>query len=368
MKLLIIGIDNCGCRLAAEFAELNRKAKSERRVEIITGAYAISNDQAILTSIASTGKDLRTLFVNRSMGGAEMTAEAGAELIREESGRIMTGIDPGDFYHTDAIMFIGGSAGNLGSVGVPILAQQLRERHVGKPIYALIVLPFEPEEANPNYTYNTAVCLKSTRKVTDAVFLFNNEKFKAKQNAPSPEDVAAINKEIVNPFYDLFCASEEVGPKLAGAKTLSIGDMLQTLSGWTAIGMGKTDFKMSRTFWKTVADFQEKGTETQKVMEAMNEAVAHLSIDFKLEDTSKALYLLSVPARGANVDMAKVLGNHLRELTSNAEIRGGDFYGARDCAQVTLVLSGLTYVDLIKTYYDEAVSLTGNAKKTKKSK
>jgi hypothetical protein len=54
--------------------------------------------------------------------------------------------------------------------------------------------------------------------------------------------------------------------------------------------------------------------------------------------------------------MAKVLGNHLRELTRDAEIRGGDFYGTKDTAQVTLIISGLNYVDIVKSYFDRAVT------------
>ena len=35
MRVLVIGLDNCGCRIAGEFIELNRRAKSERRVNIV---------------------------------------------------------------------------------------------------------------------------------------------------------------------------------------------------------------------------------------------------------------------------------------------------------------------------------------------
>jgi len=42
-----------------------------------------------------------------------------------------------------------------------------------------------------------------------------------------------------------------------------------------------------------------------------------------------------VPAQGANVNMVKAVSNRLLELTNNAEIRGGDFYGVRNYAQVT---------------------------------
>ena len=48
--------------------------------------------------------------------------------------------------------------------------------------------------------------------------------------------------------------------------------------------------------------FREKGSETQKAMEAMNLALSKLTIDVKLEDAGKALYLFQF-RRAANVDM-----------------------------------------------------------------
>ncbi len=113
-----------------------------------------------------------------------------------------------------------------------------------------------------------------------------------------------------------------------------------------------------KTFWRTTTSFKEKGAETQKAIEAMSLALGKLSIDINLTDSHKAVYLLSVPAESANVDMVKAVGNRLLELTNNAEIRGGDFYGVRNCAQVTLIISSLSYVAAIKNYYDQASNIT----------
>jgi len=110
--------------------------------------------------------------------------------------------------------------------------------------------------------------------------------------------------------------------------------------------------------WKTMPDFQEKGSDTQKSMEAMNVALSNLSIDIKLEDAYKALYLLSIPSQGANLDMVKTLGNRLMEITNNALIRGGDFYGAKDHAMVTLIFSDLSFIESVKKYFDKAVDIT----------
>jgi cell division GTPase FtsZ len=358
VKLLVFGLGNCGSKIAGEFSELNKKARTERRTQIITNAYAINNDQKDIASLKNSYRDLQSIFVNRSIEGKK-SAKAGADIMREEGHRILLAIKPGDFYNTDAILIVAGAAGYFGSGGIPVLAQQLKDRHTGKPIYGLIILPMDNETSDPKAIINTAVCLKSIQQVTDAVFVVDNNRFKLQADNTPTNTLSAANKEIVSQYYDLLCASERADPKFAGARSLGIGDMMQTLKGWTAIGTGKTDFQVaSRPFWKSVSNFQEKGAETQKAMEAMNLALGKLSIEFQLGEAHKAIYLLSIPAEGANINMVKAIGNRLLELTKNAEIRGGDYYGVRNHAQVTLVISDLAYVDIIKSYYDRAISLT----------
>jgi len=367
MKLLVIGMGDCGCRVAGCFSELNRKAKAERKVAVITGAYAVNNDREELASMVKNEfRDLQTIFVNHKFEDGTRSALAGAEMMKLEGGRVLTAIKSNDFYDTDAIFFITGTAGIFGSGGVPVLMQTLKDRHIGKPLYAMAILPFESDDQEQS-TYNTAICLKSLQKVADAVFLADNEKYRIHANMSSHTDKKSLGKmnvEIVSPYYDLLCATETLDPRYAGARHIGIGDMLQTLTGWTAISDGKTSFPMNRSLFKSLPNFQEKGSETQKTMEAMNLALGRLSIDIKLEDSRKALYLLSIPAQGANLDMVKVMGNRLREMTNNALIRGGDFYGARDHAQVTLIFSDLAYVESVKKYYDKAVGTSRPASST----
>ena len=66
MKLLVIGVGNCGSRIAGAFSDLNRKAKTERRVQIVTTAYAVNNNREELASL-SRAKDIQAIFVNKSL-------------------------------------------------------------------------------------------------------------------------------------------------------------------------------------------------------------------------------------------------------------------------------------------------------------
>lgn len=356
MKLLVIGVGDCGCRLAGEFAQLNKRARSEQRVSIVSHAYAVNNDEASLTAIIKGNEGLQPVFIKGTL--KDKSSESGAELMREEGDRVMAAMSSSEFFETDAFLFIAGAAGSLGSGGIPVMAQRFKERYVGKPIYGLIVLPFQAEEADPRYIYNVAISLKSINKVADAVFLIDNEKFKTSGDINSNESIAKTNKHIANLFYGLLCASETAGTPNAGANTLGVGDMMQTLSSWSAIGVGRAELETSKLRWGRTRNFLEKGSETIKAMEAMNMALSLLSIDSRLEDAGRALYLLSAPITDVNVDMTKSLGSCLRELTSDAEIRGGNFYGTKDSIQVTVVVSQLAFIDKVKDYYDRAVSLS----------
>ncbi len=357
MRLLVIGVGDCGCKIAAEFARLDDRARRERGSQIITAAYAVNNDQEFLKGLArNKPRILATIHVKSSSDIAITTPEKAAQLMREESGRVIAAMRPNEFYDTDGMLFITSASGNLGSGSVPVLAQNLKERHIGKPIHAMVILPFESECNSPQVIHNTAVSLKSLHQTTDALFLFENDRFKLNPNTSAAESLDEMNRDMVSYFYDLLCSTGEAGARHRGVKALGVGDIDQTLIGWTAIGIGSADFPMTRSLLRREKTFKEKGSETRKIMEAMTAALSHVSVGCKMEDATKALYLLSIPEGGINIDMAKVLGNHLRELTHDAEIRGGDFYGTRDKALVTLAISGLNYIDVVKNYFDKAVT------------
>jgi cell division GTPase FtsZ len=365
---MVIGVGDCGCKLAREFAWLNKMARSERHINIITCAYAVNNDQAFLVKLAKPGWEwLRTVPIRGSVDVGDMSTESGAKLILQESERLMLAMRLGSFVDTDAFLFVAGAAGSIGSGGVPVIAQMLKKRHLNKPVYVLLVLPFDTELDDPQRVRNTALCLRSIDKVADAVILADNGGSGISGNMETSLKVDNLNRELVLPFYELLCSGEMTGSKNVIGKALDTGDILQTLFGWTAIGMGKTKLSSPMLTWKKTPDFEEKSSETLKAMEAMSLALVRLSVDCKLEDAGRALCLLSAPAGKANVDMLKVLGNRLRELAPNAEIRNGSFYVAKGFARVTVIVSELVYVERIKNYYERAAKMVQMAGREEKA-
>lgn len=368
MKLMVIGVGDCGCKVAREFAELNKMARNERHVNIITCAYAVNDDEALLGELTKHGWEwLKPVLIRGPAELDDKSTESGANLMRQESERVTLAMRFGAFINTDAFLFVAGAAGSLGSGGVPVLAQLLKERHVDKPVYVLLVLPFDSELNDPQRIHNTAMCLKAIDKIADAVILVDSGGSGMLGNIAPPQNMSSLNRELVLPFYDLLCGGEMAGSKYVIGKMLDAGDILQTIVRWTAIGVGKVQLSSSIFPWGKAPAFEEKSSETLKAMEAMNLALMRLSVDCKLEDAGRALYLLSAPVQQANVDMIKVLGNRLRELAPNAEIRDGSFYGAKNVAKVTVIISELIYVDRIKNYYDRAAKLAQVAGREEKT-
>jgi cell division GTPase FtsZ len=261
------------------------------------------------------------------------------------------------FFESDAFLFIAGGAGGTGSGSIAVIAQSIKERYVDKPVYAMVVLPFEHEESTEDRTiYNTATCLKSTYSVADAVFLVDNQRY-VRKDASISGNLAKINSMIVEPFYDLLCAGEEKKQKYIGAKLLDAGDIIQTLVGWTVLGHGRSEIPIFRLPKGKGQDFRKKGDETMKGIRAMDEAISELSLKCNPVDSKRALYLLSAPAKEMNMDLAKALGDYMRDIAPESIIRNGDYPRERGVIDVTVVLSEMSDVEKVRNYYIKSTSL-----------
>ncbi len=369
MKFVVIGFGQCGGRIADEFARLGKRAKSQRGIEIITGAFAVNTDTADLSGLSCIKPDYqhRILIGGRKTGGHGVGKinEMGAEIAREDSDKIIDAMrTTRRFFESDAFLLVASSAGGTGSGTIPILTQLIKERYGDKPIYNLIVLPFEHEEATEERTvYNSAVCLKSAYSVADAIFLIDNQRY-VKKDSSVRNNMSHINTLMVEPFYNLLCAGEEKKRKHIGAKTLDAGDIIQTLVGWTAIGYGKSPLSIFRLPLDRNRNFRKKSAETNKGTYAMNEAISQLSLNCNPRDAARALYLLAAPAREMSMELVKELGDCLRDITSqDTIIRSGDYPREKGLLDVTIVLSELKDVGKVREYYGKSTELIGDMKK-----
>jgi cell division GTPase FtsZ len=368
MKLIVVGCGQCGSRVADEFARLNSSARFRRGIEIITGAFAVNTDVADLSGLSCIKSDYRHRIVigsrKTSGHGVGKINELGAEIARIDSDKVIDAIRSVErFYEADAFMIMAGTAGGTGSGSMPVVAQTLKERFGDKPLYAIAILPFEHEEETEERTiFNTATCLKATYSVADAVFLVDNQRYVRKDFSLS-NNMAAINRLIAEPFYDVLCAGEEKKAKHIGSRLLDAGDIFQTLAGWTVLGHSKSQLAMFRRSPFGRSNFRKKSTETHKGIQAMDGAISELSLKCNARDAGRALYLLSAPSVEMNMDLVKELGDYLREVAPNAIIRYGDYPRERSALGVSVVLSELRSVDRVKEYYDRLPDLMEDKEK-----
>jgi cell division GTPase FtsZ len=367
MKLIVIGLGQCGGRVADEFARLNKRAQGLRGLHIITGTFAVNTDIADLSGLhIINSSNERILIGNKKTQGHGVGKinELGAEIAHEDADKVIDAIrNNAAFGETDAFLLIASAGGGTGSGAISVITQQIKERYVEKPVYNLIILPFDHEVVTEDRTvYNVATCLKSSYLVADAIFLVDNQRYVMK-DSPLTVNLAHINKTIVHPFFNLLCAGEEKKPQYIGAKILDAGDIIQTLVGWTALGYGHSQSIGFNPFSRSSHDFRNKASETQRGKYALDEAFSALSIKCNPLDCKRALYLISAPSKDINVDMVKQLGTYIKDIAPEAIIRSGDYPREKGNLDVTLILSEMSDMERVRSYFDKTLSLISELKK-----
>ncbi len=372
MKLIVVGFGQCGGRIADEFARLNKRARRHRGIEIIIDAFAVNTDSADLAELETIKAEYQhriLIGAGRTHGhGVAKISEVGAEIAMEDADKVIDAMRATQrFFEADAFLLAAGTAGGTGSGATPVMAKVLKQRF-DKPVYALAALPFEhEEETEERALYNTALFLKSTYSVADAVILFDNQRY-VRKDFSLKNNLTKINSLMVEPFYNLLCAGEEKKAKHIGAKTLDAGDIMNTIAGWTAIGYGKALLPLRTLLFRFTDDFMKKSDQTHLGLQAMDEAISELSIGCNPEDAGRALYLVSAAARAMNVDLIKDLGEHLKNMVPNAVIRNGDYPRGKGVLDITLVLSEFSDVEKVRNYYTKSASLVREMKQRQKVK
>ena len=125
MKLVVVGVGQCGGRIADEFARLQARAWEFRRLEIILDAFAVNTDTADMSSIRSIQNDYQHKILvgaaqTRGHGVAKIS-ELGAEIVKADSDKIIDAMrSTSRLYEADAFLVIAGTAGGTGGGGAPV--------------------------------------------------------------------------------------------------------------------------------------------------------------------------------------------------------------------------------------------------------
>jgi cell division GTPase FtsZ len=359
MKIVAVGIGQCGCNIVDEFYAINNYARSffNRRLEILTDAFAVNTDEADLMGLSHISRDKRHRIVigtMKTLGHGVGKINFDAARIMKESHSIISDniLTSKKFHESDAIIVIASGGGGTGSGSIGWLVKGLKER-VEKPIYAMVVLPFGYEEkGDTSYAVtNTATCLNMVNQYADAVFLLDNERF-GKTDASLARNFKDINRAMVKNFYDLFCAGEERKQKYIGSKVVDAGDILQTLEAITTIGRGEISLS---TFyrWKK-EDFREGVKERGSTAGALHQAVNNLSLSVGMEVARKILALVSAPKDVITLTSLEEISTFLQEKSPKSIVRIGDYPRRGKEISVTLILSKLTQVTRVENLYHQA--------------
>ncbi|TFG44974.1 MAG: cell division protein FtsZ [Dehalococcoidia bacterium] len=372
MKLVVIGLGQAGGRIADEFARIAIKARQERGLRIVTDILAVNTDTADLSSLVKVKKDLQHRILigsGRTHGhGVAKISEMGAEIAKDEKDNILGIVKKNErFYEADALLLLASGGGGTGSGSLPVIAQAFKENFRDKPVYVMVALPYEHERlTEERAVFNTAMCLKSANEVADAVILVDNQRFIRKSQSIST-NFQKINEMIVAPFYNLLCAGEETKPKGIGTSVMDAGDIKESLVGWTGIGYGTVDIDIIPTFEQT-HNYLKKNIENQRGLYAMDEALGEMSVACNPVDAGRAALLVSGPARDISVDMIAELSEKLREVAPSAQLRLGDYPRERGILDVTVILSELSDVPILRQFYHDSKELAAEFKERQKTR
>ena len=120
MKIVVIGMGQCGGRIADEFARLSKRAHSLRGIDIIVDSFAVNTDSTDLVGIHTISPDYRHRILigagaTHGHGVAKMN-EVGAEIAKEDADKVLDAIKAAkQLYESDAFLLIAGAAGGTGS-------------------------------------------------------------------------------------------------------------------------------------------------------------------------------------------------------------------------------------------------------------
>lgn len=354
MKLVVVGLGQCGCNIADQFYAVNTYAKSffEGHREILTDAFAINTDETDLSSFRNIPKDNRHRILIGSLnsfghGVGKINIEA-ARIMKECNSAVTDAIlGSSRFSEADAILAVASGGGGTGSGIIGVLIKELKER-TDKPIYAIIVLPFGFEEKGERSRaiMNTATCLNTVLKYANATFLLDNERFRRAGGSLS-QNLASINWSMVSGFFDLCCAGEEHNQKYIGSKVIDAGDIIQSLSGVTTIGRGGIELGFFYKFHKD--NFSEGTKERNSAAGALRQAENNLGLAIDLSDVRRFLALVSAPRDVLSVTILDEIAGYLQQKSPKAVVRIGDYPRRDREVSVTIVASELARVAKVES-------------------
>lgn len=383
MRLFPIGIGQAGSMVAEQVYIMAKEVWESRGVRILAGkredkefrikADPISHGVLIINSADADLNGIRyipdhernRLRLGSEIGhaghGAGKDNFIGSELAKSTKERILDRIGRDDrMSETEVILLIASTAGGTGSGSIGLIVNWLKQSF-GKPVYAMLLLPFESECDNRLVVENTATCLAKVlgemeqAEGADAVILVDNQSFAQKREGS--HDTDAINRKIAYSLRDLSCANEEQDYKYVSRQTLDAQDAINAIKGVTAIGYSERRISKGRRLLRSSNYLTSEKMITEGRKELIK-AIEGLSIDceerrdrdklfFKAE---KALCLFSAPPNEGAYEMGKTVQTFFTEHVPGVGLWYGVYVGGpEDTIGFTVILSRIGAGEATKT-------------------
>ncbi|NJE11202.1 cell division protein FtsZ [Thermococcus sp. MAR1] len=227
MRALIIGVGQCGTKIADLFALVD------------FDTLAVNTSRGDLEYLKHVPQERRILIGESLTGGKGVNANPilGREAMKRDLPLVMRKIGSIIGYEDIDIFFLTfGFGGGTGAGGTPVLAKALKEEYPDSLVVAIGALPLKEEGIRP--TINAAITIDKLSKIADSIIAIDNNKLKE-----GGDDISRayerINYTIVERIASLLALVDVPGEQTLDASDLKF--VLKAFGSFATVGYAKAD-------------------------------------------------------------------------------------------------------------------------------
>ncbi len=332
MRPFVIGVGRGGCRVANLFLASDKP----------TAGILLDTEDSDLKYFDYRYKLLigEKLTAGNGTGG---DLALGREIMESDKYRIVDSID----YvkkDLDCILVVSALGGGTGGA-VDVLAEELR-KSFSEPIYCIGILPSERDPARA--LANFSDCFKSVVGRFHAIFPVDNDLLREGRRLRTWYN--HMNEKIYWHFSELFQIGNYKTKEDLGGHVVSAGDLTNTLSGVSSLGIGSYGIEGGRSGISTKR--VENISKPEMVVSLTEKAVKGTLLPFDISDTKKALVVVSGPKKYLDFMGSIPARLWVEKNIGGVEVRGGDIPASdKNDVEVMVVLSGIKRSNRIKFLY-----------------
>ncbi|ASJ10381.1 cell division protein FtsZ [Thermococcus sp. P6] len=227
MRALIVGIGQCGTKIADLFALVDFEA------------IAVNTSKGDLEYLKHVPSERRVLIGEGLTNGKGVNANPilGREAMKRDLPVVMRKIGSIIGYEDVDVFFLTfGFGGGTGAGGTPVLAQALKEEYPEALVVAIGALPLREEGIRP--TINAAITIDKLSRVADSIIAIDNNKLK-EGNDDITRAYERINYTVVERIASLLALVDVPGEQTLDASDLKF--VLKAFGSFATVGYAKAE-------------------------------------------------------------------------------------------------------------------------------